>query len=67
MSKKITVETPTKIRVKGREKMIRAGEVIRIDGRRKDFYSAYPIVISADIAEQYFGVEPETNTEETNG
>lgn len=69
--KEIKLTEPKRIRVKGAEKLIRAGSVVKIDGRRTDYYGAYPIVVSPDIAEQYLGFVPEPEvepiTEEQNG
>jgi len=62
---KITVEKPVRICVRGREKLIRAGSVVSIDKRRVDYYGAYPIVVSPDIAEQYLGYTPEVEEEPT--
>lgn len=55
--KQITLTEPKLIRFNGQEKIIRAGSVVKIDGRRTDYYAAYPIVVSPDIAEKYLGLE----------
>ena len=36
--KEIKLTEPKRIRVKGAEKLIRAGSVVKIDGRRTDYY-----------------------------
>lgn len=69
--KEIKLDEPKRIRINGTEKLIRSGSVVKIDGRRTNYYGAYPIVVSPDIAEQYLGFkqEPEVEPiiEEENG
>jgi hypothetical protein len=57
--KKFTVKKPTRVRVNGRQFIIRAGEKITVLGSKTDHYEAYPIKISSDVAEKYFGIKAE--------
>lgn len=67
----IDIEQPVRIEVAGRQIVIRGGETVLIDGRRKDYYSAYPVVVSEDIAINQLGYTPpkeeKPEEEEVNG
>lgn len=70
--KSIILDRPARIEYQGGQKKIRGGTEVFIDGRRKNYYSAFPVVVSEDVAIKYLGYKPpadETPTEdiEDNG
>lgn len=62
--KTITLDEPRRIRYSGGQKRIRGGTEVRIDGRRKNYYSGGPVTVSEDIAVKYLGYEPPKEPEQ---
>lgn len=60
----IVLDKPVRIRHAKGQKRIRAGTEVFIDGRRNNYYSAYPVMVSEDIAVKYMGYEPEGEPDE---